>query len=158
MKANNCWISNCTFAKTGDSVKTDRNGSHRRTTVEWKRNVNFLLAPTVDKSFHNGDLTWHPIFPALVVNYIRINLVYNNLVPRPLPDFISQAWRKIRRRPGIKTTQNYVTDRKWWFVLTESTISVPWRSFDPRLSPDFSPRLWDKIWEWPGDEAKRIMR
>ena len=27
-----------------------------------------------------------------------------SLVPRPLPDFISQPWRKIGRRPGIKTT------------------------------------------------------
>ena len=27
-----------------------------------------------------------------------------SLVPRPLPDFISQLWRKIGRRPGIKTT------------------------------------------------------
>ena len=26
-----------------------------------------------------------------------------SLVPRPLPDFISQPWRKIRRRPGINT-------------------------------------------------------
>jgi len=28
---------------------------------------------------------------------------YTSLVPRPLPDFISQPWRKIGRRPGIKT-------------------------------------------------------
>ena len=27
-----------------------------------------------------------------------------SLVPRPHPDFISQPWRKIRRRPGSKTT------------------------------------------------------
>ena len=27
-----------------------------------------------------------------------------SLVPRPLPDFISQPWRKIGRRPGSKTT------------------------------------------------------
>ena len=27
-----------------------------------------------------------------------------SLVPRPHPDFISQPWRKIGRRPGIKTT------------------------------------------------------
>ena len=34
------------------------------------------------------------------------NLVvpYDSLVPRPLPDFILQPWRKIWRRPGIKTT------------------------------------------------------
>ena len=24
-----------------------------------------------------------------------------SLIPRPLPDFISQPWRKIERRPGI---------------------------------------------------------
>ena len=34
---------------------------------------------------------------------MRKNAQYS-LVPRPLPDFISQPWRKIRRRPGIKTT------------------------------------------------------
>ena len=27
-----------------------------------------------------------------------------SLVPRPLPDFISQPWRKIRRRPGTNAT------------------------------------------------------
>ena len=27
-----------------------------------------------------------------------------SLVPRPLPDFISQVWRKIWRRPGIIAT------------------------------------------------------
>ena len=48
----------------------------------------------------------------------------DSLVPRPLPDFILQPWRKIGRRPGIKTTQNYVTDRKWWtrFVLQDYKI------------------------------------
>ena len=60
-----------------------------------------------------------------------------SLVQRPLPDFISQPWRKIARRPEIKTTSRtgngglgqYV---RWtWFVLTKSTISSPWRSFDP---------------------------
>ena len=29
---------------------------------------------------------------------------YLRLVPRPLPDFISQPWRKIGRRPGIIAT------------------------------------------------------
>ena len=28
----------------------------------------------------------------------------HSLIPRPLPDFFSQPWRKIRRKPGIKTT------------------------------------------------------
>ena len=31
-------------------------------------------------------------------------LVTSSLVPRPLPDFISQPWRKIGRRPGTITT------------------------------------------------------
>ena len=52
-----------------------------------------------------------------------------SLVPRPLSDFISQPWRNIGRRPGIKTTSRtgngglgqYVTWTR--FVLTESTIS-----------------------------------
>ena len=82
-----------------------------------------------------------------------------SLVPRPLQDFISQPWRKIGRRPGIKTTSRtgngglgqYIMWTR--FVLTKSTISGPWRSFDPMPSPDFSPRLRDKIWEGPGDEA-----
>ena len=44
------------------------------------------------------------------------------------------------------------------FVLTESTISDPWHSFDPRPSPGrFSPRLRDKIWEGPGNEATDII-
>ena len=43
-------------------------------------------------------------------------------------------------------------------VLTESTISGPWRSNGIRPSPDFSPRLRVKIWEWPGDEANAPLR
>ena len=53
------------------------------------------------------------------------------LRPRPLPDFISQPWRKIGRRPGSKTMSwtgngglgQYVMWTR--FVLTESTISGP---------------------------------
>ena len=50
-------------------------------------------------------------------NFFEINICYgfgnikainllcqHSLVPRPLPDFISQLWRKIGRRLGIKTT------------------------------------------------------
>ena len=82
-----------------------------------------------------------------------------SLVPRLLPDFILQPWRKIGRRPGIKTMSRtghggpgqYVAWTR--FVLTESTISGPWHRFDPRPSPDFSPQLRDKIWEGPGDKA-----
>ena len=67
-----------------------------------------------------------------------------SLVPRPLPDFISQPWR---RRPGIKTTSRTGNGGLGYYkpspryVLMESTISGPWRSFDPRPSPDFSPQL-----------------
>ena len=44
-----------------------------------------------------------------------------SLVPRPLQDFISQPWRKIGRRPGIKTMPQ---TGKWWtrLVQTESTL------------------------------------
>ena len=88
---------------------------------------------------------------------VKTHFTYKcSLVPRPLPDFISQPWRKTGWSPGIiGICILYFTDRKWWtqFVLTESTISGAWRSNDPRPSPDFSPRLRDKIWEWPGDEA-----
>ena len=63
--------------------------------------------------------------------YSDVIIYPTSLVPRPLPDFISQLWRKIGKRPGSKTTSRtgngglgqYVT---WtWFVLTKSTISGP---------------------------------
>ena len=43
-----------------------------------------------------------------------------SLVPRPLPDFISQPWRKIGRRPSTI----YVTDRKWWTRLVRNVDPV----------------------------------
>ena len=58
-------------------------------------------------------------------------LQISSLVPKPLPDFISQPWRKIGRRPGIKTTSwtenGELGQYVMWtgFVLTESTISGP---------------------------------
>ena len=39
----------------------------------------------------------------VTTNGQRISVAFASLVPRPLPDFISQLWRKIGRRPGIKT-------------------------------------------------------
>ena len=50
-----------------------------------------------------------------------------SLVPMPLPDFISEPWRKIGKK-----------------ILSHSR---------GEKSPNFSPQLRDKIWEWPGDEA-----
>ena len=101
--------------------------------------------------------------------------VIGSLVPRPLPDFISQLWRKIGRKigrkPGSKTVSQtgngglglYKPSPRYVlykpsprYVLTESTISGPWRSFAPRPSPDFSPQLRNKIWEGPGDEATSL--
>ena len=35
---------------------------------------------------------------------VAVVYIGTSLVPRPLPDFISQPWRKIGRRPGSKTT------------------------------------------------------
>ena len=58
------------------------------------------------------------------VLYLNIHIAHDtkvfvtfSLVPRPLPDFISQ--------PAVE--KNYVTDRKWWIrlVQTEFTISGP---------------------------------
>ena len=40
------------------------------------------------------------------------------LVPRPLPDFILQPWRKIGRRHGIKTRSQ--TMQKWWTRSVQS--------------------------------------
>ena len=37
-------------------------------------------------------------------NFVALQLQLCSLVPRPLPDFISQQWRKIGRRPGTNTT------------------------------------------------------
>ena len=37
-------------------------------------------------------------------SHSTFNKVSYSLVPRPLPDFISQPWRKIGRRPGTITT------------------------------------------------------
>ena len=74
-----------------------------------------------------------------------------SLVLRPLPNFISQLWRKIRRMPGNIATSQAWNGRLGYYELsphyipTESTISGPWHSNDPRLR--------EKIWEWPGDGA-----
>ena len=63
--------------------------------------------------------------------------------PGPSQIFFSQQWRKIGRRPGIKTTSRTGNGRLGLY-----------RSFDPRPSPNFSPRPRDKIWVEPGYEAK----
>ena len=64
-------------------------------------------------------------------------LLYCSLIPRPLPDFISQPWRKIGRRPGI--------------IATSRTGNGGLGYYKP--IPPFPVRLQDKIWEWPGYEA-----
>ena len=48
---------------------------------------------------HEGSFVPRPRLPP---SYL--SLAVFSLVPRPLSDFISQLWRKIGRRPGIKTT------------------------------------------------------
>ena len=87
--------------------------------------------PPWQTNHHNLNLWISNIKSKLSINtYLEYSLV-----PRPLPDFISQPWRKIRRR----WDQNYVMDRKWWtwFVLIESTISGLWHSLIPGLLPIF---------------------
>ena len=68
------------------------------------------------------------------------------VVSRPLPEFISQPWKKNWEKAWDYC---YIMGWKWWtrLVRTESTIFGPWRSNDPRPSPNFSPWLRDKIWE-----------
>ena len=46
-EGNNSWISNRSYVRTEESVKMERDISYRRTTIVLKRNVNFILAPTV---------------------------------------------------------------------------------------------------------------
>ena len=59
-----------------------------------------------------------------------------SLVPRLLlPDFISQPWRKIRKRPGIKT----VTDWKWWTRLVRNVDGPPFLVHDIVLIPGLFP-------------------
>ena len=50
-EASNCWISNHSYIRTEESVKTERDISYRtcRMAVEQKRNVNFILTATVPK-------------------------------------------------------------------------------------------------------------
>ena len=53
-------------------------------------------------------------------NCLQIVFTEHSLLHRPLPDFISQPWRKIRRRPGSLI----VMDRKWWTRLVHNVNSV----------------------------------
>ena len=68
---------------------------------------------------------------------------YYSLIPRPLPDFILQLWRRssgiiATSRAGNGGLGQYVIWTR--FVLTESTISSPWCSNDPRPSPNVTSR------------------
>ena len=42
-------------------------------------------------------------------------------------------------------------------IIMKQSPPIRGHSIDPRPSPNFSLRLQDKIWEWPGDEAKRMI-
>ena len=50
-------------------------------------------------------------------NVSTMSIARISLVPKPLPDFILQPWRKIGRRPDTNTTSQI--DRNWFF---------PWKS------------------------------
>ena len=54
----------------------------------------------------------------LVCMLLRIltNRLLLSLVPRPHPDFILQPWRKIRRRPGIKSTSTENVGFGWYVM------------------------------------------
>ena len=68
------------------------------------------------------------------LGYLLLNVtvaLLPSIVLRPLPDFISQLWRKVRRRPGIIATSQagngglgeYIPNSH--YVLTKSIISGP---------------------------------
>ena len=53
---------------------------------------------------HHTTLSSKPRVVTIIVQLSALDEVKGfSLVPRPLPDFISQPWRKIWRRPRIKT-------------------------------------------------------
>ena len=55
-------------------------------------------------------LTWYKYNEQLQLYLFADFTMQTSLVPRPLPDFISQPWwRKIRRRPGIIATSRTKT-------------------------------------------------
>ena len=76
--------------------------------------VNFTLKLLLSQNFCNWPLMKFISFasnigPAAVVPAgpapaPLVYIVCTTLVPRPLPDFVAHLWRKIGRRPGIKTT------------------------------------------------------
>ena len=82
----------------------------------------------VDQHISIVGVVFRSMYNACVPSFLFVQFKFLvdglSLVPRPLPDFISQPWRKIREKAW---DQNYVTDQKWWtrLVQTESTISGP---------------------------------
>ena len=78
-------------------------------------------------------------------------MVCCSLVSRPLPDFISQPWRKIR--PGITATSQAENGGLGLYMIWTQFV----HKSDHRPSPGFFQGCEIKIWKWPGDEARRAM-
>ena len=70
---------------------------------QWVSNASSFLGHTFHTHYHvhTGDSSSH--------------------VPKPLPDFMSQPWRKIGRRPGVKTT---LRTGRWWTRSVRNVDSV----------------------------------
>ena len=76
----------------------------------------------------------------MYVSYHKTSLYDTSLVPRPLPDFISQPWRKIGRRPGIKSTSRTGYGGLGQYVTwTRFVLSPPFPVRDVVLIPGLLP-------------------
>ena len=88
------------------------------TNLHWTRGITlntWKRRRTTTWTWMNPDCNWPLNQPPI---FYRSYIVCYSLIPRPLPDFISQPWRKIGRRPG--------QDGKWWTWLVHSICA--WRS------------------------------
>ena len=82
--------------------------------------------------------TRQPAYEAVPCTMSTILLSAANLTSMKLPDL--ETWRMI-----------YLASERKREASSLVPISQPWRKIG------FSPRLRGKIWEWPGDEAKKLL-
>ena len=66
--------------------------------VECRSSILSLLTTAIEKTSVEGRHSF-----VVIRQKISFSTQGSSLIPRPLPDFISQPWRKVRRSPGIKT-------------------------------------------------------
>ena len=73
-----------------------------------------------------------------------ISYSFYSLVPRPLPDFISQLWRKIGRRPGTITTSRTGNVFFFFFFRNADTL-VSQNCLKEVQSKMLSPEMVDSV-------------